>query len=420
MAYSRNYSRIFITLKQERPDFCLNSRPAMGRCIIEIRNGKGKLMTFIQGLKPDILYKIHMISCGTEKSIGVSVGFIDIDNNGKGEMKWEFDPDNVGNSGINIENFNVIAFLVPGNNDITAPIVGYSDNVVLWKNNFKIFDKEEINENKELEDNDNIPETDKLNSKENQLNESSLQENLLDEENKITQDDSDKDLKNNEKTDIKDENQKPEPEPDTNLNENKPETKCDEKSSTDNSNNIEKTNIKEENIASKKGIFEEDNINNYSKFKNIVEKFKQEMGELKYYTSMTEETEKEISNEIETDIDDISYLFKNNPEMKPFVKNNNNAKWIRISVNDLSVLPGNAWKYINNPFVNYSYKKYRHLLLGMYTDSNNRYLILGIPGMYKLDYKMEAGIQGFRTFKTCENKKAEENDYGYWIMNLED
>ena len=51
MIYSRNYARMFVTLKQEISEYSYDFKEAMGRCVIEVRFGKGRFSTYIQGLR---------------------------------------------------------------------------------------------------------------------------------------------------------------------------------------------------------------------------------------------------------------------------------------------------------------------------------------------------------------------------------
>lgn len=594
MAYSRYYSRLFITLKQERPDFCLDFRPAMGRCIVEIRNNKGKLSVYAQGLKPRILYKIFIIKCESGNSLGIPVGLIPIDDNGKGEIKWNFEPDNVGESKCKIEEFNVVALVVQEHNEIIAPLVGYTENAVLWKNNFKSFNKDEINNkneekkdikektinnindsktekeeikenqktineetnNKEIEqevkkDIDNKIETEEIEesnedkieiekNEENVNNEINIeneeenkkdkhdeiqvkeeQKNIINKANieaeneKIKKDNDDKmeieankeiinideeddddkiflvdddeniyyfekeDIDNQQKNIIElkevssknkeiegnKENDKSFTEnkknPEINQinekiksdsikndninNENQLNTETEEISkkindiinniSTNDSknNNInndsDKINENDENIKDNKTTAKnisknnenKENSNIHDNFKSIVKKFKEEMEELKFYTFMTEEkNNKDLNNDKseEKKMNDIDYMFENNLLMTPFDKQNKDIKWIKINIKELAVFKNDLWRYINNPFFACACKKYKHLILGRQSAENGYTYILGVPGIYSADYKLEAGLQGLKIFKCCEDKIPENNDYGYWIMYI--
>ena len=50
--YNRRYEKVFLMLRQEVAGYALSKRPPWGSCIMELKNGKGKLHLTVQGLKP--------------------------------------------------------------------------------------------------------------------------------------------------------------------------------------------------------------------------------------------------------------------------------------------------------------------------------------------------------------------------------
>jgi len=458
MSYSRVYSRLFITLKQERPDYCLDFRPTMGRSLIEIKNNKGKLNVYAQGLKPNIFYKVFLISVKDNKSIGVPIGFIDIDNNGKGELKYNFEPDNVAQSNLPIDDFNVMAILVQGQQEIKAPLVGYTESAVLWKNNFSILDKEDrkldsddlVQKDKEL-DNNNLVQKDKeldnndLVQKDKKLDSNDLvqKDKKLDNNNSVQKDEKldnndlvqkDEKLDNNDlmqkdkKSDSNNSVQKNEKSSNSDLaqKEKKLDNNINYKTAGEKDNkkiNLEINNNKNINYNSETV----DNTNNTEeelsndKIKIMVEKFKRDIDELKYYATMDEKEAKINNNMIKEKINknfsDIDYIFKRNKSVTPFLNDKNNIRWIRASLKELSIINNNVWKYINNPFIVCNYRRYGHILIGR--DKNDNF-ILGVPSRYNPSYKLEASVQGFKKFRCYDDKAPMLNDYGYWIMLIED
>ena len=115
----------------------------------------------------------------------------------------------------------------------------------------------------------------------------------------------------------------------------------------------------------------------------------------------------------------LDYIFENNAKMTPFQSQRKDVEWVRIDLSELVVLPGKVWLYLNNPFVSFSEKKYKHLILGRFYEGGKEKYILGVPGKYFSDYRLEASIQGFKQFKCCENKLPVDGDYGYWILNID-
>ena len=142
---SRQYKRNFVTLKQERSDYSLNGKQALGRCIIETKTEKSKLSIYVQDLKPQILYKAYLIAGDTNESLGISVGTINVDAKGKGELKWEFDANDVHSTKKCVEEFNVVSVIAPKKGDVIAVMTGFIKDEIMWKNNFIDFaDKKEV------------------------------------------------------------------------------------------------------------------------------------------------------------------------------------------------------------------------------------------------------------------------------------
>ena len=49
--YNRRYDKSFVMLKQELGGFSLGQQSAWGSCVMELKNGKGRLTFSVQGLK---------------------------------------------------------------------------------------------------------------------------------------------------------------------------------------------------------------------------------------------------------------------------------------------------------------------------------------------------------------------------------
>lgn len=223
----------------------------------------------------------------------------------------------------------------------------------------------------------------------------------------------------------------------TEINEDKnKDNKNDEKIDTENDKNTinienlacvceetEFTEISENKINNKNNISLNELQKTGNNFSDIIKKFKESI----------EKIEKERKNNLKKSkiihIDDmkeknytrnlgLDYIFENNIKMSPFQKQKKDIVWVRIALSELVVLPGKIWIYLNNPFVAFSEKKYKHLILGKYFENKKEKYILGVPGVYLSNYRLEAGIQGFKQFKCCEDKRPSDGDYGYWLLKI--
>lgn len=127
-------------LKTESGNDVYNKRPS-GSASVEIRNGKGSLTVFVQKMEKPVcgVYSFYFIAARDRTARGLNVGDLIIDNSGKGSLKISFDPDNVGNTGIAIEQFQVFAVLYyeGGKRDsFRVPLVGYAGERVSWRSVF--------------------------------------------------------------------------------------------------------------------------------------------------------------------------------------------------------------------------------------------------------------------------------------------
>ena len=114
------YSRTFITLKQGCNDYVKDIRGCVGRAIVEIRNGRGRLLLQAQGLKSDNDYRVCVLS--KDDSVEVDRPLY-VNNSGRGEVKWEFKPDGV------LSDIRALAVLVKDK----APLIGFVKEEYNWQ-----------------------------------------------------------------------------------------------------------------------------------------------------------------------------------------------------------------------------------------------------------------------------------------------
>lgn len=118
-----SYSRIFVALKQGCQDYARDTRGSVGRCIIELRNGAGRLILQVQGLRRDCDYRVCIL---TNNSYAEVTKPLYVDASGKGEIKWEFLPKNIN---INVGEIKAVAVLVKDK----APLIGFVDGEYNWQ-----------------------------------------------------------------------------------------------------------------------------------------------------------------------------------------------------------------------------------------------------------------------------------------------
>lgn len=118
-----SYSRIFVALKQGCQDYARDTRGSVGRCVIELRNGAGRLILQVQGLRSDCDYRVCVL---TNNSYAEVTKPLYVDASGKGEVKWEFLPKNIN---INVGEIKAVAVLVKDK----APLIGFVEGEYNWQ-----------------------------------------------------------------------------------------------------------------------------------------------------------------------------------------------------------------------------------------------------------------------------------------------
>ncbi len=117
------YSRIFIALKKGCEGYEKDVREPAGRSIIEVRNGAGRITLQVQGLKSDCDYRVCML---TDRSYAQVEPHLYIGGLGRGEIRWNFDPENLG---INVADVKAVAVL----SGDKAPLIGFTEGEYNWQ-----------------------------------------------------------------------------------------------------------------------------------------------------------------------------------------------------------------------------------------------------------------------------------------------
>ena len=134
--YNRRYEKVFLMLRQETAGYALGKRPPWGSCVMELKNGRGRLHLTAQGLKP-YWYEVYVMA-GEESVFCGEV--CPEQKEGRCELKWDFDPDAIGN-GKRAEDLHTVIFLAEGG---SAPLTAYFREKRDWKQTFQPRKKEEI------------------------------------------------------------------------------------------------------------------------------------------------------------------------------------------------------------------------------------------------------------------------------------
>jgi hypothetical protein len=158
-------------------------------------------------------------------------------------------------------------------------------------------------------------------------------------------------------------------------------------------------------LENKNQIEVEDEVNY---FNNIIKNLE--------YTPNDFDILAQTRNNITNKDDFIEFLFENNTRMNPFLEKDKNMKYIRCSLKEIQLLLEPFSDFSNYPFVFVNYQKNRHMLLGK--NILDKKILIGLPSMYEKIYTEMAMSLGFTKFIACNKNIPDENDAGYWIIDI--
>lgn len=384
--YNRRYDKVFLMLRQEVAGYALGKRPPWGSCVMELKNGKGKLHLTVQGLKPlDRGYAVYVMA-GEES---IFCGELRPDSReGRGELKWEFQPDAVG-EGKTAEDFHTVLILAEdGKGGFSAPLTAYFGEKKNWKKDFKPREKtlQPVEEMKMQATEEEI----KLQAAEAAVLMPPVVEMIpfIAEQRKVGAE------------------QPKEP-------------------------NGKDTNAK---------VAETQKTSYHGSFQGLLAKFRQELENLeetgiltpqetenirnmranpapipleKKEQASSEETPNEMEKTVEPEaqplaetVEQQESIFAKNRELEPF---GDGEQWKCLSLEELTLLSQIPLKWQREFFFLLPYRRYHHLILQEKEDG----IWLGLPGFYDEKDEVDAKSFGFGEFR-----RVDEN-WGYWMAFLE-
>ena len=517
----RPYQRSFITLKQERSDYTLSGRNALGTVILEIRGSSVKLHASLQHLIPDRLYYLRLVAIGQNTALCVTVARFDMQPNGKGDARCQLNADDIADTGLPIEDFHLFLITSGNSQELNISLLGFYDQIkdkaqiTGWKDKLVFFESQQAQKTDRARANQGSihmqPEADASVSKalseaeqiieeeaaispgieieraadpeteiaqRIQWNEEAewqtkmirsdafetniLQDNapsntlytereiidpdgfILINEPEIAIKDAEEDMIVGRNCDY---DQYPESsvqymETCLNILKNEPEQAYSYNETNDQTNIgieeeiRERPEEKQENQASSNDQDTSETSHSsdfHAAFKAMAQKFHQELNELNAYTALTEDEMKahQLSwQDISPNPDpapayatgnqnEINRILSQNEAVSPFHHQKKDVDWVRIGLDELTVLPFDFMKYLNSPLVLSGFYQYKHLLLGRIKNIESPGapgLILGIPDHYDYAYKALASELEFRQFKPCDGEELHNGVFGYWLL----
>ena len=127
-------------LRQEVAGYAFGKRPPWGSCIMELKNGAGRLHLRVQGLRPLRHGAYAVYALAGEETLFCGMVCPDA-KEGRAECRWEFDPDAVGD-GKRAEDLHTV--LLWAAESTSAPLVAYFGERQDWKPYFQPKPQEEM------------------------------------------------------------------------------------------------------------------------------------------------------------------------------------------------------------------------------------------------------------------------------------
>lgn len=378
--YNRRYDKVFLMLRQEEAGYALGKRQPWGSCVMELKNGKGKLHLTVQGLKPvGRNYSVYVMA-GAES---LFCGELHPDGReGRGELKWEFQPDDLG-AGKKAEDLHTVLILAEdGAGSFSAPLTAYFGEKKNWKKEFKPREKT-LQPVKEESKGQAKKEEIKIQAAEAAVLTPSVVPIMPSVSEKQ-----------------KEAAEKPK---DTNA-------KVAETQKTSYHGSFqgllakfrqELENLEETGILTKQ---ETENIRNLGASPAPLPAEETEQGE----NETTETTEGKMAEEMppKEKLGKEGVLFPKNRELEPF---GDGEQWKCLSMEELTLLSQIPLKWQREFFFLLPYRRYHHLIL----QEKENGVWLGLPGFYDVKDEADAKFFGFHAFRRVDD------DWGYWMAFLE-
>lgn len=370
--YNRRYEKVFLMLRQETAGYALGKRPPWGSCVMEIKNGQGRLHLTVQGLRKGNYGVYAMLGENPAETLFCGELLPD-GREGRGEVKWDFSPDALGH-GKKAEDFRAVILLAEEgkNGTFSAPLTAFFGEKKEWKREFS---------------------PKRPQRKPEKTPEISLQaaEAVL-------------------SLPVRPRAEK--------------EKRAAEQPQRAEQPKVEPVKAAQES-ARLQDIAEEQKESIHGNFSGLLAKFRRELEDLEETGVLTpeeaakirgigaadakaEQTEAVVQTVAQepSDTTEIPPEFAENKELQPF---DDGVSWKCLALEELTLLPQLPLKWQKDFFFLLSYRRYHHLVLRAEGGS----LWLGLPCVYHAEDEERAREFGFETFRSVDGT------LGYWLAKVE-
>lgn len=370
MAQKKSYSRYFIILQEDEKGYALGSdKLPSGYAKLEIKNDKCKISYYVQNLKKESAPYFMVLICNKKdvKKI-IRIGELNIDENGRTEVSFEYPVENVANCSIGVDKIVGAAIVRFMNNNLISVMSGFtSTEIPEWKS-FDVSEDETRKVDVELEEKEEVK----------VILVEEPKRNIFDE------------------YELKIEEVK------------KTEEEIDE---------IEILPVEEERIEVDNEIYGEE----YKSVLNEDEYYNGEDLRHKNKEKQEENKEKHYKGIVGSFFEDLVLDFE---ELKGYFEEIKRCQWYKVPVirpEDMhSSHDYNKQTVVYYPMLNYYpyIGKHKHFIMGYKFDKDNKmkYLVYGVPGRKARMDQPFGGKSGFVTWVPLVPGEEEEHSMGYWLM----
>ena len=425
------FQRNYFIFELEDKGYGAGKEPA-GYIKIEIRKGKGKLSALVQDIKEgsDYSYILSAFDCSKGSIIRADIGKMQVFNN-KAEIHLEFNPYNLLYTGRSIDDFSVFAVLVDSRKSkgstIICPLAAYRNKKVNWRGMLR---EKEINaaEYKQKEDKDKYEEKKIIEIKDEYVEDLKKYENYNieygeenreehkedDKEENIKEDIEENIEKNAEKNAVVNTEINAEKKTEEYIQEYKQEYKD------------EKTDISKECKEEEREVISEEK-QNFRRWHCPVGISSCKDCEILRTNEqpLVQQSEQQPDGSPDRPFDFVKlaeYFNKYLEKSDPFNSRRRDYRWWEVStptyLNSILYQFGIRTSEIFNTNVMMAYLKYRHLIVGIYTDRIRQrgYVVFGVPGTYSVDGRPLGSACRWVQLK---GNRPREGAFGYWLAYYE-
>ena len=403
MDNKNRYQRIFFIFSPEDKGFGNGQEPS-GYVKIELSEGKGKLLASVQSLREldRLLYKLYLIRTTGGIVVPVCVGPIQLLRN-RAELKWDFNPENVANTGFQIKDFNVAAIMGESkdenSSELVCPLAAYRESKVDWRISMdRYMNSVRENVGKEVQDKQSEVSNSEINTEEVELIEkdiSSRFENAIHSKYMPSQN---------------------APQIDSTY---IGQTAQEEVQRTQEDSLDEPANETPVNSDGRIIGMEEDTL---SRGFCVSHKTQNAAGPCENCAMNNVHNTKGESPK-EGDTQELRQYFDKYFEVyDPFRSKRKDYKWWKVGspvqLNNIMYQCNIKTPLLFNPAVMMAHFKYRHLIVGIYTDQvqKREYVVCGVPGIHRVDDKPFGDLC---RWVQVEGNRPRYGAFGYWLVYVD-